>query len=254
MRGASCRTGTDANGEKTYRSLTNAQVMEKLRFAPLSLELTLLSTTCEEAGQTSTSFCSNCSGSIRLNPNPPLLQMEQCKNQTRGWTNSLRIWTTCYGSIRQQNFCAVCLQTNLSQCLRMFLLLFCQVGPTELRVRVLSVRIPPPGYVLPLLLHPRNVTPRCLRRPERPLTMFVHGALAFLQRSSARHHIETTLQRGHCGKSGGPFTVGTVNPPSSVVCPTCSVLSPSLSALLEFIRSHFSHVARTDPATEVALI
>ena len=73
----------------------------------------------------------------------------------------------------------------------------------------------------------------------------------FAEISSARHVIETTLQRGHCGKPRGSFTVGTVNPPPSLVCPTCSVLSPSLSARLECIPSHFSHVARTDPAPEV---
>ena len=34
--------------------------------------------------------------------------------------------------------------------------------------------------------------------------------------------------------------------------PMCSILSQSLTALLECIRSHLSHVARTDPAPEVS--
>ena len=101
----------------------------------------------------------------------------------------------------------------------------------------------------------KKLTPLCLRRPGRPSPMLVRGALEFVQRYQTLDITsKTTLDRGHCGKPRGSFKVGTVNPPSSLVCPTCSILSPSLSALLECIRSHFSHVARTDLAPEVVPI
>ena len=85
---------------------------------------------------------------------------------------------------------------------------------------------------------------RCLRRPERPLPMFVHGALEFLQ----RHQALDITSKLHLSV----VTVANLEAHSrlerSIRHHLCSILSPSLSALLECIRSHFSHVARTDPA------
>ena len=41
LRGVACGKSTDANGENILLSLTNAQVLGKLRFAPLSLEFSI---------------------------------------------------------------------------------------------------------------------------------------------------------------------------------------------------------------------
>ena len=294
------KKSTDANGEKTYRTLTNATSVGKTSFrTTLSRtshpQTTILSTTREEGRSIIDKVLQQCSGSIRLNPNPPLLQMAQCKNQTHGWTNSLRIWKTCCNLIQQQNFCAVSLRTNLSLYLRSFLQpsvkwilrsfvcafcrcafslpsmrlqrylthhLFLQLLTLYYRHSHVSVYSQMDGHAISLDKTQRGwrhtckkLTPLCLRRPGRPSPMLVRGALEFVQRYQTLDITsKTTLDRGHCGKPRGSFTVGTVNPPSSLVCPTCSILSPSLSALLECIRSHFSHVARTDPAPEVAPI
>ena len=274
-----------------HRSLTNAPVLAKLRFAPLSLEFA--SADCaiinnSRGGGPIDKFLQQCSASIRSNPNPPLLQMAQCKNQTHGWTNSLRMWKTCYLDSAAELLYGFSLPKPLTL-VKDFSAAFCQVDPTVLRALVQSVRIPPPGCVPPALPHPPPVP--AVVDPELPTFPFAcilpdgtsctfigkdakrlethmqkfpstlspqarakvtnvcpWCSRTFSEISSARHHIKTTQDRGHCGKPRSSFTIGTVNPPSSLVCPTCSIVSTSVSALLECVRSHFSHVFRTDLA------
>ena len=134
-----------------------------------------------------------------------------------------------------------------------------------LRVRVLSVRIPP-GYVPSASPHPPPVP--AVVDPELPTfpcalySRMERRALSSEQTQSGWRHtpaeFHSTLSpqtratvTNVCPWCSRTFSVVTV-PPSSLVCPTCSILSPSLSALLECIRSHFRHVAGTDPAPEVA--
>ena len=68
----------------------------------------------------------------------------------------------------------------------------------------------------------------------------------FSEKSSARHPMKTTLQGDHSDTSRDPFTNGTLYS-------ACSILSSSFSALLKCIRSHFSHVTRSDPVLKKIL-
>ena len=105
------------------------------------------------------------------------------------------------------------------------------------------MRIPLPEYVLLVLLHPPLVLaaddpelptdlPMCVKTPRWNDVWFYgkrrqtathmqefHSTLSPQATATVttRHHIKSTLQRGHCGKLRGSFTVGTVNPPSSLL-------------------------------------
>ena len=232
---------TDASGEKhvalsrMHKCWTNFVSHHSLsNFAPADYDIINNSL---EGRSIIDKFLQQCLGSIRLNPNPPLLQMAMCNNQTHA---SLLLGTRLRHYLTHHLFLQLVILYYRPSHVSVY---------SQMERHAISSEKMQSGWRQTC----RNFTPLCRRWPGRPSPIFVRGALEFFSEiSSARHHIKTTLDRGHCGKPRGSCTVGTVNPPSSLVCPTCSILFPFLSALLECIRSHFSHVARTDPAPEVA--
>ena len=271
LRGAACTKSKDAHGEKTDRSLTNAQVLEKLRFAPLSLELR--SRQIRYYQQLVKKPANQCQvfaalfGQYLFETEPAIApDGTVCKSNP--WLDQ---FIADMEDLLQLDSAAEFLYGFSPQqpltLFKDFAAAFSKVDPTELRVRVLSDRIPPPGYVPPVLHHPPPVLAVvdpdlstflcvCILPNGTPCTFVGKGARRlsthmqkvisklseqagatvtkvcpwcsriFSEISGARHHIRTTLERGHCGKPRDSSTVGKVNPPSSLVCPTCSTLSP----------------------------
>ena len=159
LRGAVCKKNTDASGEKTYRSLTNAQVLEKTSFrTTLSLELRIRRLRYnQQLARRPANHRQVFAAMFGQYPfeSEPTIAPDGTVHESNPWLDQFiedmedllyldSAAELLYGlSSRQplalfQEFCAA----------------FCQVDPTELRVRILSVRIPPPGYVPPALLHP----------------------------------------------------------------------------------------------------